>query len=84
MQHWSEAAEASNNWFARFRINTNFPVGADSSAVNIARLLNQRVEWRVEFLEHGVARQAVTGNIVEVFLDVGGEAIINDAVEMVG
>ena len=42
------------------------------------------MEWCVEFLEHSVARQAVTGNIVEVFLDVGGETIINDAVEMVG
>ena len=62
MQHGTKAAKARQDWFAGFRINADFAVSADFTAVDAARLFNQFVKWRVESIEHGTFGQISGGD----------------------
>ena len=84
LQHRPKAPKAGKDRLASLGVSTNLTVSTNSTAVDVAGFFDELMEGLVKLTQHGIARKLAGSDVVEVGLDAGGEAIVDDGVEMIG
>ena len=83
LEHRPKAPKAGKDRLASLGVSANLAVSADGAAVDVAGFFDELVEGLVKLAQHGIARKLAGSDVIEIGLDAGGEAIVDDGVEMV-